>query len=473
MKHREKYWLAMLAAAVLAACSGSSSELMATRPQAGSVTPAVVTGPIGTAGLHGHPLWDSWYDLGELGYVEQEYFVAGAAQSHPAGASAPYTTRIIVRRPAEPAQFNGTVLLDWVNVTAQFENAVDTLESHELFHREGFAYVHVSAQAAGICCVPELTPKLWDPVRYAALAHPGDDYAFDMFSQVAQAIRAPAGVDPMGGLHVQRMIAMGQSQSASRLYDYVTEVQAQAGVIDGFLIHSGGGRTYDPPPAVPVIQLFSEAEVSPEPPSDVANYRAWEIAGAAHQNFWVGYHQVLGQGPRVLVDLPQQPASADEDMHQVTANYGEQIDPLQLICIVAGSQFPTRYLVSAALHHLNRWIIDGTLPPAGERFQFDGSGQLARDEFGNGLGGIRLPPIEVPAARYVSDLCVLGGITIPFTDLELQQLYPSHADYFCRMQAATQRSVDEGFLLPEDAAELMGRVEAAKNRWLAAGGRSC
>src|SRR3546814_13763180 len=74
----------------------------------------------------------------------------------------PYTTlfrSIIVRRPLDPAKFNGTVILDWVNVTAQFENAVDTLEAHQLFVRDGYAYVHVSAQAAGLCCLPALTPK--------------------------------------------------------------------------------------------------------------------------------------------------------------------------------------------------------------------------------------------------------------------------------------------------------------------------
>ena len=107
-------------------------------------------------------------------------------------------------------------MLDWVNVTAQFENAVDTLEAREMLLREGWAFVHVSAQSAGLCCTP-LTPKVWDPVRYAAINHPGDAYAADMFSQVAKAIRTDraAALDPMGDLKVRRVIAAGQSQSAS------------------------------------------------------------------------------------------------------------------------------------------------------------------------------------------------------------------------------------------------------------------
>ena len=62
-------------------------------------------------------------------------------------------------------------MLDWVNVTAQFENAVDTLEAREMLLREGWTYVHVSAQKAGVCCTP-LTPQVYDPVRYARSTTP-------------------------------------------------------------------------------------------------------------------------------------------------------------------------------------------------------------------------------------------------------------------------------------------------------------
>ena len=114
-------------------------------------------------GIHGHPLWDSWHQLAPFGYQQREFFVSGEARAAD-GTTAPYTTRIVVFRPRSDADFNGTVLLDWVNVTAQFENAVDILEARQMLLREGYAFVHVSAQSAGLCCTP-LTPKVWDPVR--------------------------------------------------------------------------------------------------------------------------------------------------------------------------------------------------------------------------------------------------------------------------------------------------------------------
>lgn len=468
--------LAMLVSTLaLWACGASLSSADIAAAAYAKVSSPMITGPIGDAGIKGHALWDSWYDLSAMGYVEEEYFVSGTAKSYPAGSpDATYTTRVIVRRPASPAKFNGTVILDWVNVTAQFENAVDTLEAHQLFHREGFAYVHVSAQSAGVCCTP-LTPKIWDPVRYAALSHPGDAYAFDMFSQIAKAMRHPVSKDMMGGLRVSKIIAVGQSQSGTRMRDYLINIQPQAGVIDAFLVHADGSgeKSYPADPVVPTIQLLSEREATPDAPNVSTNYRLWEIAGAAHQDFWIGAHQVNGQGPRTVANLGQQAPSADDDLHASAGGYGEQYDPRQGVCIVEGTQFPLRYSVMAAIHYLDRWIKTGVPPPQGARFEFDSSGALVRDQYSNAKGGIRLPPIDVPVASYRSADCNLGGITVPFTEVQLQMLYPTHADYYCKMKTATGQSVAQGFLLPEDAADLMSRVDAAKNRWLTAGIRQC
>ncbi|MEQ9736213.1 MAG: alpha/beta hydrolase domain-containing protein, partial [Algiphilus sp.] len=66
---------------------------------------------------------------------------------------------------------------------------------------------------------------------------------------------------------------------------------------------------------------------------------------------------------------------------------------------------------------------------------------------------------------YRSTACGLGGITLPLTRFALRQRYPTHADYVARMQEATDATVAAGYLLPEDAAELMERAKAAAPRW--------
>jgi hypothetical protein len=463
----------LLALAVSLVLLAGLFGVSATRAKAAVLDPTV-TGPI-TGGIHGHALFDSWFDLSKLPnpYQDAEYFVSGTARDQTTGATAPYTTRIMVTRPTDAAKFNGTVLLDWVNVTAQFENAVDSLEARDMLLREGYAIVWASVQAAGVCCTP-LTPKVWDPVRYGSLNHPGDAYANDIFSQIAKAMRAPTGtVDPTGGLAVKHVLAAGQSQSASKLDMYVRNVQPTAGVIDGFLIHGGGGKTWNPPPTVPVLHLLSDREAATDSPSTTTNYRLWEIAGAAHSDFWLGYNSVFGHGPRVLADAPRKSVQEAKDIAATAGNYGEVVHPMDATCTLAGATMPMRYAVSAALDHLNTWVATGVAPPNGPRYQF-AAGQLAKDQWQNTLGGIRYPPIDVPVATYVSTLCNLGGITVPFSDVQLRVLYPSFAnDYYAKIKAATAASVAGGWLLPDDAVDLLARACVAKVRWGDLSGSSC
>lgn len=458
----------------VAALIGCSTAVVLARPASavGVVPSPTLTVP--PAGVKGYPLWDSYYDLAPFGYEEQELFVSGTAQTID-GTTAPYTTRIIVTRPTDAAKFNGTVLLDWVNVTAQFENAVDTMLTRQMLMREGFAYVHVSAQSAGICCVP-LTPKIWDPVRYNALNHPGDEYAFDMFTQIAQAFKAPKDIDPMGSLgasSVKRILATGQSQSANELADYVkTWLPAHpeaVGVIDGIEVHGNvpGDKSFVKGSPIPVLHLLSDFEAQDDgvdPGTVDPNYRLWEIAGASHSDFFIGYQSVFGHGPRVLTGAAKQTQAQFDDLMTSAGNYGEVIHPLLATCTLAGATLPMHYADSTALHDLNVWVTTGTAPRNGPRFAF-ADGKLATDQFGNTLGGIRMPPIDVPVAHYVSTVCQLGGITVPFTDQQIQDLYKTHAAYYALMKQRTDQAVADGWLLPPDAVDLMRRACAASVRF--------
>lgn len=421
------------------------------------------------AGVRGYALWDSYYDLEPFGFEEDEYLVSGTA-TNAAGVAAPYTTRIIVTRPtAASGKFNGTVVLDWVNVTAQFENAVDTMEAREHLMREGFAYVHVSAQAAGVCCTP-LTPKVWDPVRYAALSHPGDAWSFDMFSQIANAVRSDK--------RVKRVLAVGQSQSGSRLHQYLNDWlpahPSAVGLIDGFLVHGSAdgdkGAYADLPDGVKVIHLLSDAEATDDG-IDLStldpDYRLWEVAATAHSDFFIGYQSVFGHGPRVLTGAPKIDRAAYEALIDTAGNYGEQVHPMLATCTVAGATMPMRYSVSAAIQHLHAWTGGGPgrAPAHGPRFEFDAAGALAKDELGNAKGGIRLPPADVPVARYETTVCGLGGITVPMTDTQIRAAYPTHAEYVERIGRHADTAVKQGWLLPADAADLRRRACRAANRW--------
>ena len=450
---------AWAAPATAARTSPPSAAALAERSKGDVPKPTLSEPP---AGVHGHPLWDSWHHLEPFGYEEAEYLVSGTARGDD-GTTAPYTTRIVVFRPSTKQRFNGTVLLDWANVTAQFENAVDILEAREYLLRAGYAFVHVSAQRAGLCCAP-LTPQVWDPVRYASISHPGDTYAADMFAQVARAVRdgSAEGPDPLADLDVRHVLASGQSQSANRLHDFVSTRQG-AGVIDGFLIHGEGEKTFPVPLEVPALHLLSDREGDPAEPTDDPLYRLWEVAATAHSDYFIGYQSVFGNGPRVT-DQPAADRAGYREIIDAAGNYGQDPAPLQATCTVAGATMPMHYATSSAIHQLDRWVRTGVAPRATPRYQFQ-RGTLAVDEHGNTRGGIRLPPVEVPVATYKSTLCNLGGVTVPFTDAQVQQLYPTFTDYRRRMAAATDRAVRQGWLLPADARDQMRRVCSVRDRY--------
>ena len=421
-----------------------------------------VEGPIGATGLWGHPWNDQFFEVGSIGYSEEEYFVAGTAKTYTATpTTAPYKTRVLVYRPTDPSRFNGTTIVEWDNVTAQ--NAEEPMWTwlHPMVFREGYAYVFVSAQAAAICCGPR-SHKVWDPVRYGSLTHPGDDYSFDIYSQVVQAVRSPVGIDPTGGLKTKRVLAVGNSQSANRLHTYVDTVQPDAGVVDGFLLDAGGSKTYAREPLVPVIQLLSEDGLSPDSPNVSANYRLWEVPGASHNDADTGAHDATSS--RTATHAPKQPYAAEEEIHR-NSHYGEEGLSAHATCspvlVRGGNEYPRRYAVRAAVHHLDIWARTGTTAPKPPRAQFDMLGLPRRDQHGNALGGLRLPPLDVPVASYPATICGLFGATVAFDPLTLAQLYATHDDYVAKMQVATDRTVAAGFLLARDADELMTLARAS------------
>jgi hypothetical protein len=51
-------------------------------------------------------------NLSAFGYVQEEYFISSAI------AGTPYTTRILVRRPAQPGRFSGIIIAESIRSTA-------------------------------------------------------------------------------------------------------------------------------------------------------------------------------------------------------------------------------------------------------------------------------------------------------------------------------------------------------------------
>ena len=171
------------------------------------------------------------YDLSALGFVEDEFVLSGDAasyrlederstdgrwQAEPAGTTG-FTTRILVRRPADGTDFSGTVVVEWLNVSGGMDVPPIWMMTHTHLLRRRHAWIGVSAQRAGIeggGLARGMHLKRAFPDRYAALTHPGDAWSFDIFSQAGRAVRSGRAL----GDHVpRRLLAAGHSQSAAYL----------------------------------------------------------------------------------------------------------------------------------------------------------------------------------------------------------------------------------------------------------------
>ena len=399
----------------------------------------VVSGPV-TGGARGTPLMASYFDLGTWGYVEQEFFTEGTATAYTLNpqTTAAYKTRILVRRPLDPQRFNGTVYVEWMNVTGGVSLDPDWAVGQRELLRSGYAYVGVDAQALGVNVL-----RGWDPLRYGSLVHPGDDYSFAIYAQVAKALGQPLGVDPMGGLAAVRVLAMGESQSGGRLNTYVNSVHPQVvPVFDGFMIGGSNSMIADLAGLdVPVLRFNSDFDVGGNAQPDGDFYRVWEMGGSGHNTFY--YSSYASAVTMRDLGIP----FAENDQSGV--------------CLV--NRYPKQLVFRSVLHHLNQWVARGIAPPSAPRISFTGAVRDV-DEFGNSVGGIRLPAVEVPVAAYNrGPACgATAGSTQYFDAAALAALYPAQADYDAAVRAAQDAAVSAGSSCPPTGCSARPSIRTAR-----------
>jgi hypothetical protein len=495
--------LLVVGACLAAGCSSTTSSTAATdETSAGPATTAPrPTGPppSATAATIGGPLTGGngiflgasgpGPDLAKANYTETEYTASGTATSYKSDGALPadgtfqltpdskadYETRIVVRRPKDQANFNGSVAVEWLNVSGGVDANPDYTYLADELIRKGYVWVGVSAQRIGVEGGPVLVSipggdalgagkglKALDPARYGSLHHPGDAYAFDIFSQVAQSLRTPGAVNPVAGLDVQRLLAVGESQSAYTLTTYYDGVQPLTHEFDGFFVHSRGGTPapISPPngyidlagslagqattlrtdQSTPVIMIETETDVLgllnyyPARQPDNDHLRVWEVAGTSH------------------ADKVQIGSMESQLGCSVPINDGQQV-----------------FVLRAALRHLQDWLTTGTAPPHAEQLAVDTTGAkpaYVMDSVGNVKGGVRTPAVDTPTTRLSgiapsteSVVCILFGTTTPLSTDQLHSLYSSKDDYTTKYTAATDAAIKAGFAVPEDRDQILADAD--------------
>jgi hypothetical protein len=417
-------------ASAIASCLliGTMSDSEAATPSVPTIS-AVVTGP---GLMYPNPpvsIVPTAVKVEDFPYVTEEYFVSGTAQN------APYTTRIIVRRPKDPSTFSGVVVSEALHAGGRsliFEwSRVSILTRRHMF-------VEIVHSAANLNLL-----KTFNAERYASL-NIAMGQTNEVIAQAGMLIKS--GTGPFAGYRVQKITLMGTSASSGTVRNYLADHahlrMANGGpIFDGFLLTSTNGNTPLPVVDVPMIQMPTQTEVVTwaergiayrRPDSDEAGnrFRLYEVAGMPHNN------------------------SRDSPAFQN--------DP----CTLPVTDFPAGAFTALALNHLVEWITKGTTPPHAPPIEVDQNASndgshLALDEYGNVKGGIRNVWVDVPTATHgvfgkgktpaQDRLCQLAGTKVPLPDATLKKLYPDRQRYASQIDRRLKELIAQGWFLAEYA----------------------
>lgn len=459
-----------------------------------------------------HPFGGARYqvkpmDLSQYGYAEEEYLLSGNAKIYtwPEGQkyagvereNAPYTTRFIIRKPADPKKFSGNVIIEMFNWARGYDRPIALWgNSHQYIMREGDAWVGVSIRANVLDNLKKFDPERYGKLSYENPVEPEhrndrpqsntyhDDYTdpncengltWEMYSQLGMLMKENTPRSPMYGYDVKAVIGTGAT--AGDLATYVAAIDPVScmpdgkPIYDGYLIFMTGApgnvNQYEEKlhhlderckfyAKVPLMRVYTcrdmlgggmhpdWAYMQRRNDSDEEGnyYRSYEVAGTGlmlkYTYFLEPSHEDVEKMGLKIVNGRTAQAWSEEDL--------------------ATFEFPTRYVLNAALDNLKKWIGAGTPPPSCEPYETEGvypATQLKKDELGNVMGGLRLPYLEVPAYHFKTD-----ATAYPLEKEILDKLYTGHDDYVAKVKQSVEKCLKERLLVAADAQAI---VEEAEN----------
>lgn len=360
------------------------------------------------------------YDKAHFNYETNEYLLSGTA------AGAPYTTRLVIRQPADDRRFSGLVIAE---------------SMHPVGKAHGFQYNSVYLMDAGHIEVEVTTQgyeqiRDFNPARYGELQLDAGQVS-EILAQAGALLRSEQS--PLAGLGMRKLILWGTSATSRILTDYlpthkVLKMADGSNIYDGFMPTSNGSRI--DPVDVPLIQLPTQHEyeniATAQQDGDTpgAQFRVYEFTGIGH----------------------------------LMAKHNERITPET--CVHPKSNYPLTAYMSVGLHHLLEWVDKGVVPPRADRVLIDrnthNDGSLmALDEHGNPVGGIRSPYVDVPTRTYhavneptpnggpaANTLCRLSVWDEAFSADKLRTLYGNKENFLREFEASLNAQEAQGWSLP-------------------------
>lgn len=447
--------------------------------------------------------------LADHGYTEDEYFMTGTANIYEepepnklvvSTPDAPYTTRLLIRRPTDVSKFSGNVVIEVLNASANMDIDRDWILMWKHIVRHGDIYIGITSKGHVVDAL-----KKFDPVRYADInwanptpdregaPEPGFEFLkeyelglyWDMQTDLAKLLRKDDPMNPIREYGKNWLYLLGWSQSGSYIartintFARLPENQGDQPLFDGYL-NSGSGASNK------IINSYAAGGrmrfnglptpnllVSPQP------VMAVNTESENRNCMWYGDFDEPGCRFRTW----QIPCSSHDTKYTLVDYYAPLQDDLAKAGFTLewegylGEPLNTPYepIFCAALEALFRWVRECIPAPHAPKIETfftaaptDKTGALLankKDAFGNAVGGIRHPAADCPTAVYQSysdredgNIQMMFGQCMPLTPETLKALYGSLEHYRELAAVSTDRAVAQGWILPEDRDAMIDAV---------------
>ncbi len=457
-------------------------------------------------------------DLSKSGYVEEEFFVSGLANVYDFDskgdvivktANAPYTTRILVRRPASADKFSGTVVVELLNPTGMYDLDAQWIFSRDHIMASNDIWVGITSKPVTVKAL-----KTFDAERYKSLswANPlpldktcpnpisflpdtkpetENGLVWDIVSQVGALLKSEES--PLKSFSIKMVLMTGYSQTGSYMVTYINFIRPLDSaklangkpVYDGYLIGDGDGNATmlnqcstpfppkDPrivirPCAEPVISIVTQTSVGysasarrPDSDSPADRYRRYEVPGSSHMgqkelSFWPSNEDSVKAGGM---------ARGKEHICEELKTYGF-------------SDFPFDFFMNGGFANLKSWVQSGKAPVKVPLIKTKSVPDIPfpvaeTDKYGNAIGGLRSPYVDVPVATYYASstplipalaiVCWLSGYKVPFEKEMLNKLYPNRTIYINKVKKSVAGLVKNRLITEDDGQKIIEEAAEAAN----------
>ncbi|OBF66385.1 hypothetical protein A5753_06625 [Mycobacterium sp. 852002-51971_SCH5477799-a] len=401
-------------------------------------------------------------------YAEAEYLLCGTASCYAGPATGPatvvsdghrYATRVLARYPNDASRFSGRVTVEPFNTTYGLDRDALWLHVASLLQAQGDAWIGITVRTTSATQL-----KGYDPQRYADVEIPSNDLAWDLLRAIGTVLKEGGPHSPLRHLPVRHVYLGGYSQSGVDTATFAAAFGALTRTRDGRPAYDGFFPACHAASLTPLAvgEGLPRFEYAPMPPTGVPVIEVQpqtDVEGFTFEEF-------VNPGS---ASVRREDGDAAGDRFRLYEIAGAPHAATIPGCDGNGSSFPMSAFVRAALRNLFRWAEDGVAPPTAPRIALnvdDVVAEAAVDRFGNAIGGVPSPFLDVPIARYEAHstpgpLCKLAGreVTLPYE--LLAERYRDVQTYLAEFTISLDEAVRAGFLLKDDRAALL-KVQAAK-----------